>query len=319
MVSPSARPGVRAARPGSGAEPAAQEEIAMRHGTTILVTGARGQVGRQVVRALQERGVGPRIFVRSSEGHDAPPEGVEIARGDFEDARSIESALRGIERVFVVCSPTAELPRLERNVYEAARRIGVRLVVKASILGATPDAIPFRAVQGQAERLLAASGLPHVVLRPNYFLQNVLAAAKTMGTRGVYEDAAAGARLSMVDLRDVGDAAATILCTEGHEGKAYDLTGPAALSGEDIAQAASTIAGRVTSAEDLDPAEQRQRFAAYGVPEWVNAALESLYRDYRASGPTGYAARVTEDVPRLVGRRARNLVSLLRENASAFR
>jgi uncharacterized protein YbjT (DUF2867 family) len=296
-----------------------EEELAMGQDTTILVTGARGQVGRHVVRALQARGITPRIFVRSSEEHDAQPEGLELARGDFEDVGTIESALRGIERVFVVCSPTANLPRLESNVYEAARRTGVRLVVKSSILGANPESIPFRAVQGQAERLLASTGLPHVVLRPNYFLQNVLAAASTMATRGVYEDAAAGARLSMVDLRDVGDVAATVLCTDGHEGKAYDLTGPAALSGEEIAGAASTIAGRAISAEDLDPAEQRRRFAGFGVPEWLNAALESLYRDYRASGPAGYAARTTDAVPRLLGREARDLASLLRENASQFR
>jgi uncharacterized protein YbjT (DUF2867 family) len=139
-----------------------------------------------------------------------------------------------------------------------------------------------------------------------------------MATRGVYEDAAGGARLSMVDLRDVGDAAAQVLLGSGHEGKTYDLTGPAALAGDDVARLASEVTRKAVSAEDLDPAEQRRRFASYGVPEWVNAALEALYQDYRASGANGYAARVTTDVPGLVGRPARHLVNLLRENASAF-
>ena len=291
----------------------------MKSRAVILVTGARGQVGRQVVRALRERGTALRILVRKSEKLGEASEDVEVAVGDFEDTRSIESALHGIERLFVVCSPTAELPRLENNVYEAARRAGVRLVVKASILGADPEAIPFRAVQGKAERCLEATGLPHVVLRPNYFMQNILGAAKTIATRRVYEDAAGAARLSMVDLRDVGDATAAVLCGNGHEGKTYELTGPAALSGQDVARALSHATGLTISTEDLDPAEQRRRFAGYGIPEWVNAALESLYRDYRASGATGYAARVTEEVARLVGRPPRDLASLLRENVSAFR
>jgi uncharacterized protein YbjT (DUF2867 family) len=293
--------------------------MAMRNNAVILVAGARGQVGREVVRALRERGTACRILVRKSEPHAEAADGVEAVVGDFEDVRSLESALQGIERLFVVCSPTAELPRLENNVYEAGRLAGVRLVVKASILGADPESIPFRAVQGKAERCLEATGLPRVVLRPNYFMQNVLAGAKTMIARGVYEDAAAGARLSMVDLRDVGDAAAAVLCSDGHDGKTYELTGPAALSGQDVARAVREATGLAIAAEDLDPAEQRRRFAAYGVPEWVNAALESLYRDYRASGATGYAARVTGDVARLLGRPPRDLVSLLRENGSAFR
>jgi uncharacterized protein YbjT (DUF2867 family) len=285
---------------------------------TVLVAGARGQVGRQVVRALRERGVAFRILVRKSEEHEKGLGGAEVAVGDFEDAKTLDAALNGIERLFVACSPTAELPRLEKNVYDAARRARVRLVVKSSILGADPKAIPFRAIQGEAEQLLADTDLPHVVLRPNYFMQNVLGAAKAMAARAVYEDAAWGARLSMVDLRDVGDAAAAVLCENGHEGKTYQLTGPAALSGQDVARAASTATARAISAEKLDPAEQRRRFAGYGVPEWMNAALEALYQDYRASGMDGYAARVTEDVPRLVGRSARSLANFLEENVASF-
>jgi uncharacterized protein YbjT (DUF2867 family) len=284
----------------------------------ILVAGAQGQVGRQVVRALRDREAAVRILVRNAERKDKLPAGVEVAVGDFDDAKSLDAALAGIERLFMACSPIAELPRLEGNVYQAAERAGVELVVKSSILGADPEAIPFRAIQGEAERSLAATGLAHVVLQPNYFMQNVVSAAKTMGSQGVYEDAAWGARLSMTDVRDVGDVAAVVLSGHGHHGKTYHLTGPEALSGEDVARIASEVTGRVIKAADLDPAEQRRRFASYGVPEWVNAALESLYADYRASGTSGYAARVTNDVSRLTGRPARSLADLLRENAAAF-
>jgi uncharacterized protein YbjT (DUF2867 family) len=284
----------------------------------ILVAGARGQVGREVVRALRERDAAVRIFVRNAESKDKLPAGVEVAVGDFEDAWSLDAALAGIERLFIACSPIAELPRMESNVYRAAKRAGVELVVKRSILGADPEAIPFRAIQGLAERSLAASGLAHVVLQPNYFMQNVISAAKTMSSRGVYEDAAWGARLSMTDLRDVGDVAAAVLSGGNHHGKTYRLTGPEALSGDDVARIASEVTGRVIRAADLDPAEQRRRFANYGVPEWVNAALEALYADYRASGTSGYAACVTNDVSRLTDRPARSLADLLRENAAAF-
>jgi uncharacterized protein YbjT (DUF2867 family) len=290
----------------------------MHENTKILVAGARGQVGREVVRALRERDVAVRILVRNAEREDNPPTGMEVAVGDFDDAKSLDAALAGIAHVFIACSPTAELPRLEGNVYQAAKRAGVKLVVKSSIVGADPEAIPFRAIQGQAERSLAASGLAYVVLQANYFMQNVLSAAKTIGSRGVYEDPAWGARLSMTDLRDIGDVAAAVLCGHGDHGKTYHLSGPEALSGEDVARIASEVTGRVIKAANLDLAEQRRRFASYGVPQWVNAALESLYLDYRASGSMGYAARVTDDVSRLTGRPARSLAGLLRDNAAVF-
>src|SRR5438552_4543347 len=93
----------------------------------ILVAGARGQVGRQVVRALQARDATVRIFVRNAESKDNPPPGVEVAIGDFENAKSLDAALAGIARMFIACSPIAELPRLEDNVYQAAKRAGVEL------------------------------------------------------------------------------------------------------------------------------------------------------------------------------------------------
>jgi uncharacterized protein YbjT (DUF2867 family) len=290
----------------------------MHEKASTLIAGASGQVGRQVVRALLERKAPVRILVRNTERKESLPVGAEVAVGDFDDSKSLDAALAGIARLFVVCSPTADLPRLEGRVYEAARRAGVELVVKSSILGADPKAIPFRAIQGEAERSLAASGLAHVVLQPNYFMQNVLSAAKTVASQNVYEDAAGGARLSMVDLRDVGDAAAAVLCGDGHHGKTYQLTGPEALSGEDVARLAREVTGHAVMAVDLDPAEQRRRLAKYGVPEWLNAALESLYLDYRASGATGYAARVTSDVSQLTSRPPRSLAALLRENTAAF-
>jgi uncharacterized protein YbjT (DUF2867 family) len=288
----------------------------------ILVTGATGQVGREVVRALDDRGVICRVLVRAGDKKLGPPrKNVEVATGDFEDAESLDAAMYGIHRVFVVCSPTEKLPALEGHVYEAARRAKVELVVKSSILGADPQQIPFRAIQAAAEQALRATGLRHVVLRPNYFMQNVIGAAKAMCTTGVYEDAAWGARLSMTDLRDVGDAAAAVLVGHGHHAhhaETYTLTGPAALSGADVARAVSSITGKPVKAMDLDPAEQRRRFATYGVPEWTNAALESLYRDYRASGESGYAAAVTDDVARLTGHPARALADLIRENVAMF-
>jgi uncharacterized protein YbjT (DUF2867 family) len=281
----------------------------------ILVTGAAGQVGRQVIAALKARGMRPRALVRRPE-QAVRLEGTEVRQGDFEDPRSLDAALEGIERVFLVCTPTARLPELERNVISAAARARVELVVKGSLLGAEAGPIAFRAIHAESEAALAASGLPFAVLRPNYFMQNTLQVAPAVAESGRYEDAAGGARLSMVDLRDVGEAAAAVLTGPDHAGKTYHLTGAEALSGADVARLFSAALGRDVQVMDLDPAEQHRRLAGYGLPAWVNDAIADLYRDYRRSGATGYAAVLRDDVYRLTGHLPRTLRSLLGETFS---
>jgi uncharacterized protein YbjT (DUF2867 family) len=245
-------------------------------------------------------------------------DGVESIVGDFADAASLDAALRGIDRVFLVCGPVANLPELEGNVYAAVRRAKVQRVVKSSILGADEGSRSvFGALHGASENRLRASELPHVVLRPHYFLQNLLSAAQGVAS-GTYEDAS-GAALSMVDLRDVGDAAAAVLLgDDSHLGKTYELTGPRALDRDAIAELLAKATGREVRAVDLDPAEQHRRLAGYGLPPWFNDALETLYRDYRASGRHGYAAKVTRDVETLTGHAPRTAEAFVQENREKF-
>jgi uncharacterized protein YbjT (DUF2867 family) len=228
-------------------------------------------------------------------------------------------ALDGVRRVFLVSGPSPEMPTVEAAAVEAFRAANVEYVVKSSILGADPDAIPFRSLQAAAEEALRASGLPHAVLRPHYFTQNLLGSAEVIRTKGVHEDAACGAPLSMVDLRDVGACAAALLTGDVRDGETFDLTGPAAVTGAQVAEVVSGVTGAEVTAVDLPPAELGARLAGWGLPEWFAGALVALYEDYAASGATGYAARVSTAVRELTGHPARSVADFVADHVEAFR
>jgi uncharacterized protein YbjT (DUF2867 family) len=293
----------------------------------ILVTGASGQVGRHVVAALRAAGRRPRVLLRpgtapggSARAAAAVLDGLDVRRGDFDDPPSLDAALDGVDRLLLVCAPTAELADREQRAIEAARRSRVGLVVKMSILDAARadgDTGGFGGLHARAEATLAEAGLPHVVLRPNYFMQNVVGAWDGAATAGVYEDAAAGARLSMVDLRDVGEAAAAVLTAPPPRAPAvHTLTGPEALGGDDVARLLAVALGRDVRAVDLDLAALGVRLRGFGLSPWFSDAIVALYRDYHASGAHGPAAAITADVQRLTGHPPRSLGALLAEVAA---
>ena len=229
--------------------------------------------------------------------------------GDLADPALLEHAMRGVAKVFLLSSPHPDAVRWHSNAIAASRQARVRLLVRSSIIGADRDS-PSEFIQAHVEsdRELVASGVPYAIVRPNLFLQNI-AESTVAGIDGAgrFYVNAGSARISMVDTDDVAAVARVLLTEPGHEGEAHVVTGPAAVSYQDVAGALSDRLGRQITCTDVPDDAVRQSLLALGLSPWFVDALVGLYQDYRRSGVDGYAAQVTDAVERLAGRPPRSL------------
>ena len=269
----------------------------------ILVTGATGNAGSQVVRALGERGAAVRAFVRDAEmARVLFGDGVELAVGDFADPASVEAALEGVADVMLSCADDPRRVAWEARAIDAAASAGVRRIVKLSTIGAEPGApVAFWDWHGRVEQHLRASGVAFVILQSTFYMSNLLAAAAQVAREGRLYAPAHEARIAMIDPRDVGAAAAAVLTSAGHEGKTYVLTGPEAITYEDIARELSRATGAPVEYIDVPEEAARRGLVASGMPDWLVEHLVGAFRRIRA----GDFADVTGTVEELTGRPAR--------------
>ncbi len=278
----------------------------------ILVTTA-GKVGSEAVRVLRGRDVPVRVLVRDPTKVTALADaGAEIAKGDLGEPASVDDAMSGVSGVVLV-SPA--VPVQELNVVHSAARAGVGHVVKATSKASADSPIARRRGQAQIEAGLAASGIPHTLLRSNAYMQNMLALAPAIAKTSSFGSAAGKGRSGMVDARDVAAVAAGIAAAPaGHAGKTYWLTGPELLSNYDVAAVLSALLGRTISYRELTFEENKDAMILAGVPAQIaemNAQAFSLTAE-------GDAAWITEDVPSLLGRSARSFGQFAADYAGTF-
>lgn len=284
----------------------------------ILITGVTGTVGSAVLEALRKAAKAVRAMVRSEADAKKLPAGTSVVVADFADPDSLRRALAGVESVFVVCSPVPQLVELESNMIDVCDEQGIRHVVLNSALGAEDYPKSFPSWHRQVEDKLSASGLRYTILRPNSFMQNIVAFnAPSIRAQGAFYAAMGNAKLSLIDVRDVGAAAAQVLLApDGHAGKTYDLNGPEAVSYADVAERISRITGRSVQFVDIPEDAQRKAMLDLGMPDWqVNALLE-LQQYYSKLGKGG---EVTATLDKLLGRKALTLDHFLEENKDSFR
>jgi len=277
----------------------------------ILVIGAGSRTGQELVRRLRAAAVPLRILIRPP----GPPDGPDDVVGDLAEPVTLDRAMAGVDKVFLLSSAAPGELAWHRNAIDAAARAGVALLVCSSILGADP-ASPARFIRdhGQADEQLRASGVPYTILRPNFYMHNVTTLwPPTLDQQGNYYAPAGEARISMVDARDVAAVAARALTGDGHAGQAYDVTGPEPLSHAEAAQKLGRRLGRPVRYVPVDDAAARSAMLAAGIGEWLADALVELYQDYRRSGPGGYAAQVHDTVLEITGTQPRTLDEALRQ------
>jgi uncharacterized protein YbjT (DUF2867 family) len=240
---------------------------------------------------------------------------VELAAGDFADPRSVDAALDDAEALFLSCADDPRRVRWETAAIQAAAAARVRRVVKLSGVGAEPGSpVTFWDWHGQVDQNLRESGSGWVILRASYYMSNVLAAATHVAATGRLYAPAGQARIAMIDPRDVGAAAAAVLCSAGHEGQTYLLTGPAAITYAQVADGLSAATGRMVEFTDIGDDAARQAMIADGLPPFVAEQLVRIFACLRG----GVNEQVTRTVQTLTGSAPRDFAGFARDHAHLF-
>jgi uncharacterized protein YbjT (DUF2867 family) len=280
----------------------------------ILITGASGNVGSEVVKQTATAGLEIRAAYQSADKASAAFPGIETVVLDYQKPETIRQALRGIDTVFLVGPPTSNLPELEANVIDAAKNARIRHLVKLSALGGRKAIFP--SLHRQSEEKIEASGIPYSFIRPNGFMQNfVTYNTVTIKSQNAFYGCQGEGAVSHVDIRDVAAAIVAVLSGSGHEGKAYPLTGPEALTQKQVAEKLSKATGRAINYVDLPVADVKKAMLASGMPEWSADAVLDLTRLYRDGG----ASLVDPTIEQLIGRKRITFDQFARDYANAFR
>jgi uncharacterized protein YbjT (DUF2867 family) len=282
----------------------------------ILVTGASGSVGKEVLKAVAVSGEKHRAMYRSEAEAGKAPGGTEAVIADFAKPETLAAALRGVESVYLVCSPIPDLVQLESNVIDACVVAGVRHVVQNSALGAGDYGKSFPSWHRKVEDKLRGTQLSYTILRPNSFHQNVVSIfAPSIRAQGVFYGSMRDSRNSFLDVRDIAAVAAKALAGGAHSGKIYELNGPEALNYTELAAKISKAAGREVKYVDIPMDAQRKAMLEQQMPEWLVNALLDLQQYYLG----GQGSEVDGLLQDLLGRPPITMDQFLQEYAGEFR
>jgi uncharacterized protein YbjT (DUF2867 family) len=284
----------------------------------ILITGATGKVGKELVFELLARQSNFTVMLRSAENvRDFEAKGIKAVLGDFERPETYAGALTDVKSVFLLTTPHPDNMALERKFIAVGKAMGVKHVVRLSAIGANPwAASALIRNHGKSEAQLEESGLGWTILRPTIFMQNLVPfIGPSVSKESTLYAPAGDALLPWVDTRDIAAVAASVLTTKGHEGFIYEITGPEALTYTQVAECLSSLLDRQISYVNVPDGAARQSMLGMGMSPWLAEGMITLYHMFKANGPT---SMVLETVERIAGRKPRTLAAYLKEHEVAF-
>ena len=281
---------------------------------TVLITGATGNTGSAIVELLASSDTTVRIIARNPRQVAARWPDAEVAVADFDDAEQLAVALDGVDRAYLVTPSTERAEAQQLRFAEVAASTGVRHIVKLSQLAADESSpVRFLRYHAAVERRIRELGGEYTFLRPNLFFQGLLGMAEPISTQGELFAPIGGARVSLVDVRDIAAVAAAALTEPGHAGRTYTVTGPAAITHSDIAAAIGAATRRDVAFVDVPPEKFADALRG-AMPPWQ---LDGLVEDY-AHYSRGEAAEVSSAVADVTGRPPRDVVTFAHDYADAF-
>ncbi len=262
----------------------------------ILVTGANGSNGSEIVKRLVLMGVAVRAMIRTPRHQsDHALAGVEFVTADFDRPDTIRRVLEGVERAFLVTNSSERVEQQQLQFVQLAGEAGVRHIVYLSQLHAIKDSpVRFLRYHAIVEEAIALSGMAFTHVRPNLYMQGLLGFRASIASQGSFFAPASHARVSVVDVRDIAAVATTALTRNGHEGKCYDLTGPEALTHAEMASQLSVALGKQITFVDIPETAMRNALLGLGFPEWQADGLIEDYAHYRRGEASGISTAVQD-------------------------
>ncbi len=279
----------------------------------ILLTGITGKTGGATANALLEKGVKFRALARDpAKAADYAAKGVEIVQGDLGDPASVEATLEGCDKAVLILPNGKEQEELEIAFINAAAKSGIEHFVKLS----SPEAVrgttsPIPLAHIAAEDALMESGMDWTIVRPNFFMQNVVgygAAAKETGKISLPMSKGTAA---LTDCNDAGAFIAEVLTSDGHIGKSYDFSGPELLNFDQIAECFGEVLGREVVYDDCDPVEYLKAIRPFLTSDWHSDSIAILFAEI-ADGTT--PGKVNDIFQKVVGREPISFTEFLRRH-----
>lgn len=283
----------------------------------ILLTGATGNIGRIATQRLISLGVPIRVFTRDEEkARRIVKDKANIARGDYANAASLDAALEGIEKLFLVAPALENIDTLEKLVIDAAKKKRVKQVVLISAMGVGPDADTLIGKKHAAvEEYLKASGMAFTILRPHSFMQNLLANIPTIQHEGKIYAALGEGAIPMVDARDIGEVVALILRDDGFQGETLNVTGPKAVNYREVAQSFSSQLERDITYVPVPGEAAEQAMVGMGFPAWLAHDLVTMMAEWAA----GEHVEVADTVERVLDRTPRTVGEFISDHIKLFK
>jgi uncharacterized protein YbjT (DUF2867 family) len=248
----------------------------------ILVTGGTGHVGSEVVKELQRRKADVRLLVRKSD--DPAPVGIESVIGDLLDPVSVEKAMAGVDKLYLLNAVLPDEVTQGLIAYGLAKRLKLSHVVYHSVFRVEHfKDVPHFASKLAIESALREFDVPFTIIRPNYFFQNDATLKDPLTKAGIYPMPLGKAGICAVDVRDIAEAAAIALTSDGHFGKTYNLNGPEVLSGPKAAAIWSKVLGKEIryGGDDMDAFEAEMRKRG---PSWSAFDIRMMFEGYLERG-----------------------------------
>jgi uncharacterized protein YbjT (DUF2867 family) len=278
-----------------------------------LITGATGDVGSKVVGSLVGRGERPRVFVRDKLKACAEfGDRVDVHVGNLADEGSLTAAMEGVDALFLVNSGP-RIPVLDASAAKAAKAAGVRHLVKLSSLD-VEESLAIGAWHERGEEAIRASGVGFTFIRPSGFMANLLAWAHSIRSEGVVRSSTGDGRRPFIHSEDIAAVAVKVLTSGEYAGECLSLTGPEAVSFEEITGRIGSAIGRTLRFEGISDEEAGRRFSMTGASAEEAAAHVELWRAIRE----GRLGKVADGVKRVLGREPIGLDEWITANAPAF-
>ena len=278
----------------------------------VLITGATGNIGGRLVPLLSASAdTFTRVLVRDiAKGEALASRGCDVVLGEFDDGVALAKAVDGIDTVVMIAPPGPNAVKQNRALFDAARNAGVRKIVRISAIKASADGPTENTrLHAVSDSELVESGMNYVILRPNYFMQNLFLLMDSVRSDNALYAGMSDGRTAMIDARDVVDCAAAAVLSDQFDNEILELSGPASISFYDIASCISEFKGEPVTYHPIPPEAVKAAMLNAGFDEW----LATLLKDYSQAYATGFGDFVTANVTRMSGHPARAISDFVRE------
>ena len=283
----------------------------------ILITGATGKTGSATAKSLGEKGETFRALIRNEEKKEGLESlGGEVVIGSIENTEVVNQSMQGVKTVLVLLPNSESQLALEKQLVDSAKQAGVERIVKMSSIEATPDATsPIPKLHLESEEYIKQSGLAWTMIKPNFYMQNLLASAGTIKEQCKIFLPMADGKTGMIDTTDVGKVLAKVLSEEGHESMNHEITGPEILSFYEVAEIFSQALGKQVDYVDVPMDAYKETLGQFLTNQWHLDAVIDLFKGIAEGG----IEDKTDTFNELMGETPKSLSQFLAENSFIFK